>query len=262
MAAISLRIDAPAHHEAFEGNEAVTLRGAFVTPPPDLGGATLFFRWYSSLFSGGETAVEQEKFAINNVEGVEITDPEFAYTPTPPLGIGTHVISFAATDQPGETTAEQEAVQHGGVTGGAEGDGRCIIHVFRANLISPPNNAVLSRAGSTLEAEAPATWGVETDTPGVFTPNDEYHKHNRLRYRWQFTPAGAPANRQPLAFIPEVDELIFDPPQTATERPIVRYQGPLPATLTGGYNLSLHVEDAEEELGGHSTAVTNIQVGP
>ena len=262
MAAISLQIDAPTHNQAFMGNEAVTLRGAFKPPPPDLAGTNLYFRWYSSLFSGGQTAIDQEKFAINSVEGVQITDPEFPYTPAQPLGMGTHVISFAATDQPGETAAEQEAVQHGGMTGGAEGEGQCIIHVFRANLIRPTSNAPLSRANSTLEAEAPATWGVAADTPGDYAPNDEYLKHNRLRYRWQFTPVGAPVNRQPVAFIPEVDELIFDLLETDADRPIVRYQGPLPATLNGGYNLALHVEDAEEQLGGHSMTVTNVQVGP
>ncbi len=262
MAAIGLRIEEPVHNTAFTGNQAVTLRGAITQQPPEAAQVSFHFRWYSSVFSGDQDDITQEKFAINNVEGVAITDPGFSYSPNPPLGMGTHVISFAATDQPGETSAEQAAVQHGGVTGGSEGAGQCIIHIFRANLVKPTNNELLSRATSTLDAEAPATWGMGTGTPHVYAPNAEYHKHNRLRYRWQFTPVGAPFNRPPIVLTPAVDELIFLPPPEAGPLPLVRYGAPLPADLTAGYNLTLHVDDIQGVLGGDSMTVTNIQVGP
>lgn len=263
MTAIGLKIEEPAHNAAFIGSQMINMRGAVTQSQPETGNVKLYFRWYSSLFSGDDATIKAQKFAINNVQGVEITDPTIAFTPDPPLGLGTHTISFAATDQKGETSAEQEAVNHGGLTGGGKGNGQCIIHVFRANIISPAANALLSRNGAMMDAEAPAAWGVATDKPDIYALNTEYHKVNRLQYRWQFTPVGAPAGRRPVDFTPTLDQLTFVVlPAPAPVRTIVRYQGPLYDELTGGYDLTLHVEDNQEKLGGHSMTITNVQVGP
>jgi hypothetical protein len=262
MSAVGLAIVEPTHNRAFTGTPSVTFRGELTDVPEEVEGVTLYYRWYSSLFSGSEVDIAQERFAMNVVEGVVLTDPESAYIPAQPLGIGTHVISFATTDQSDETAAAQEAVQHGGVTGGAEGDGQCIIHVFKANLLTPGSGALLSRASSILEAESPALWGIEIDGTGVYEPNEEYHKLNRLQYRWTFTPVGAPSGRATVDFVPTVAQLVFQQPATATEVKRLRYQGALPSELTGRYNLTLHVEDKEGQLGGHTMTVTNIQVGP
>ena len=260
MSAVGLAIVEPTHNHAFTGTPSVTFRGELTDVPDEVEGVTLFYRWYSSLFSGSEEDIEQKRFAMNAVRGVVITDPNSAYIHE--LGVGTHIISFATTDQKDETDEAQEAVQHGGVTGGAEGDGQCIIHVFKANLLAPGNNALLSRANSTLEAESPALWGIEIDGAGVYVPNEEYHKLNRLQYRWRFTPVGPPAGRTTVNFVPAVEDLVFQQPATATEVKRLRYQGPLPNELTWQYNLTLHVEDKEGQLGGHTMTVTNIQVGP
>jgi len=262
MSAIGLSIVEPAHNAAFTGVPSVIFRGAVTQLPDEVVDVVFYFRWYSSLFSGSEADIEQERFAMNSVDGVVLTDAGSAYIPAQPLGVGTHVISFAATDQPDETSASQEAVQHGGVTGGSEGEGQCVIHVFKANLITPVAGAILSRANSTLEAEAPVAWGVESDGTGVYVPNADYRKLNRLQYRWRFTPVGAPPNRRPVNFVPDVEEWAFVPAETAGEVTRLRYQGPLPSTLNGGYSLTLHVEDSQGELGGDAMTVANIQVGP
>lgn len=244
----------------------MTFRGALTEEvPEDVAGVTLYYRWYSSLFSGNETDIEQERFAMNVVEGVILTDPATEYSHA--LGVGTHAISFAATDQQDETTAAQETVLHGGVTGGAEGDGQCLIHVFKANLLSPRNNVPLSRANATLVAEAPTLWGVKIGNTGIYEPNADYHKINRLQYRWHFTPDGAPSGRREVDFVPALEALAFREPDDDFPFTHLRYEGPLPGELTGRYNLTLHVEglavEGKEDIPGeHTMTVTNIQVGP
>jgi hypothetical protein len=259
MSAIGLGIVEPAHNAAFTGTPSVTFRGKVTLLPDELAGVTLYYRWYSSLFSGSGEDIADKRFAMNDVGHIVLTDPGTAYVQT--LGMGTHVISFAATDQPDETSASQAAVQHGGVTGGSEGDAQCVIHVFRANLLAPAAGDLLSRANSTLEAEAPALWGIKIAEPDIYEPNEEYHKLNRLQYRWRFAPVGAPPNRPAVNFAPSLQDLKFltEPAAPVTR---VRYQGTLPNTLNGQYTLTLHVEDKEGELGEHTMTVANIQVGP
>ena len=182
-----------------------------------------------------------------------LTDPADPFPTT--LGLGTHVITFAAVDQAGETDADLAAIQHGGVTGGSDGDIQCLVHVFIANLIAPLNGAALSRALSVLEAAAPSSWGQATDTAGLYELNDLYHEINRLRYRWEFVPVGPPAGRATIDFIPDDDEYIFDP-DTDPTTPRIRYAGALPAALNAAYTLNLHVEDIEGALGGDQASIS------
>jgi hypothetical protein len=247
MSAVELQIVTPAHDTAIVGSPPVTFKGAITPLPEELAGVTLYYRWYSSLFPA-----DKDRYSIHPIALTNPGDP-LVWTP----GLGTHVISFAATDRPGETEADLDAVQHGGVTGGSEGDGQCLIHVFRANLVAPTDGAALNQAHSTLEAEAPALWGRPTDTEGVYEPNPDYHDLNRLLYRWEFVPLGAPVNRNTVNFIPALEQLTFDPEPNASLGPIViRYQGALPAELNGQYTLTLHVEDKNGILGGDQTSLT------
>jgi hypothetical protein len=245
MAAVELEIVVPACDTSYCGEVTVELKGAIKELPAELQAATLYYRWYSNLFVGNP---DEERFSINQAA---LTDPEQPYSTT--LGIGSHVLTLAATDRPGESAADQEAVQHGGVCGGAKGDSRCVVHVFVANMLwSVPVPPVLSRNACTLEAEAPSQWGMPGN--GDMVPNDTYHDEdvNRLQYRWRFEPIGPPAGRSPFELVPSLEQLTFVATEEDDEPVRVRYQGPLDSSMIGDYDLILFVEDRLGELGGDS----------
>jgi hypothetical protein len=249
MSAIQLTIvQPPAPETVIVGAAAgaVSLAAAIAGPlPQELAGVSLFYRWYSSLFPAAK-----DRYSLN-VAG--LTDPSPAFVAT--LKVGTHVITLAATDQSAETDAAQDQTRHGGVTGGSQGNSRRLIHALVANPVTPsPAGPVptLSKASSTLEAEAPLQWGRKIGTTNHYQPNPDYHAINRIRYRWRFTPLGGPAGRHAADLVPSLDQLEFDPDPPADPRPVVRYQGRLPDTLdTGNYTLTLRVEDLTNDLAGH-----------
>jgi hypothetical protein len=250
MAVVGIQIVEPEHDAAFIGSGSVTLRGSITDKPAELKNVALYYRWYSSLY-----VAEKDHYAIDdNVQ----SHPGTSFSPT--LGLGSQAITLAATDRPFETDADLEAVQHGGMTGGSEGDAPCVIHVFIANLIELLDGDTLNRASSTLQAEAPGLWGKEADTPSGFELNDDYHALNRLQYRWEFVPTGPPAGRATIDFIPDIEQYMFDPITDQTT-PRIRYEGALPAALTAAYTLNLHVEDIDGILGGDQTGV-NVMVTP
>jgi len=245
MSAVELQIVEPAHDKAFFGDASVTFRGAITLPLPDaLAEVTLYYRWYSSLFAGDAT---NNRFSINEVA---LTSPDSPHTKE--LGVGTHVISFAAIDQPGETAADLEAAQHGGVTGGSVGEGQCLIHVFKANIVAPLDGGTLHKATDALEAEAPMAWGKPVEEDSGYEPNLDYDKVNRLQYRWVLVPTGAPPGRHTITLIPTLVQLTFDP---ETDPVVIRYSGPFPADLDGNYTLNLYVEDKQGTLGGHQASI-------
>lgn len=244
MSVVELEITQPAHDTPFFGNSSITFRGATTDLPQELAGVPLYFRWYSSLFPA-----EKDRYSINLTAFSNPDDP-LVWTPGP----GTHVITFAVTDQPGETDADLEAVQHGGVTGGSDGDSQCIVHVFKADMVAPVGSPALDKASSILEAEAPALWGKPTDTEGVYELNSDYHDLNRLQYRWEFVPSGSLAGRNTINFIPAPEQYTFIPPEDPDLEPtVIHYEGALPADLDGQYTLFLHVEDKDGVLGGDRT---------
>jgi hypothetical protein len=250
MAVVDIQITAPAHDTGFFGTGQVSFQGTVTALPAELDGVALYYRWYSSLFPA-----EKGRYAMNPDA---LTDPAGPYEGA--LGVGTHVITLAAFDRPGETDADLDAVAHGGMTGGSDGDDKCVIHVFIADIIFPGDGAVLSRSGSTLEARAPVLWGKPDDDTGLFAPNDDYHALNRLRYRWEFQPLGRPAGRNTVSFTPALEDYTFIP-ETDPSMTRIRYGGALPPELTGQYALVLHVEDSQETLGGH-TASIRVTVTP
>ena len=168
MSAIQLTIvQPPAPETVIVGAAAgaVSLAAAIAGPlPPELAGVSLFYRWYSSLFPAAK-----DRYSLNVVG---LTDPSQAFVA--PLKVGTHVITLAASDQSAETDAAQNHTRHGGVTGGSQGNSRRIIHALVANPVTPsPAGPVplLSKAGSTLEAEAPLQWGRNIGNTNNYEPN-------------------------------------------------------------------------------------------
>lgn len=211
--------------------------------PADLAGVGLFYRWYSNLFPS-----QKDRYSIN---AAALGDPAVPFDA--PLGVGTHVITLAASDQAGETESAQNATRHGGVTGGPQGEKRCVIHLFRATLVAPQPNASLNRASTTLEldAEAPLQWWrTKPGSTNAHEPDPGYREINRIRYRWRFTPNPADG-RAAADLVPSVEALVR-PPGAASR---VRYPGPLPSGLgTGNYTLTLRVEDRNDPNVGHQTS--------
>lgn len=234
MAAVGLHIVEPENDAAYMGNTTVTFRGRLTDRPPELADVPLFYRWYSSL--NPDAASGRYSMSVT-----ALSDAETPFPSPSALAMGSHVITFAASDRAGETDADLEAIQHGGVTGGPDGDGRCVIHVFKALIVEPVGGNV-PRAGLTVEAEAPASWGRPVN--GDYELNEDYQKYNRLRYRWRFEPTGVPSGRPTLEFIPAPGDFGFD---ASTEPVRVTYQPALPAAATGPYRIVLFVEDALDE---------------
>lgn len=255
MPAISLNILEPASDTGYFGSPAVTLRGAVIEPPKELENVILYYRWYSSI----NIEARLDHYAINETA---LTDPGTPFSTL--LGVGSHIITFAVSDRPGQTAAEMEAMRHGGVTGGFAGDARCVIHVFKAKIIAPVENSILHKNNETLIAEAPLIWGrVKPGTdPVQFEMNAEYDKVDRLKYRWEFVPIGLSDGRQTVNFVPAKNEYIFEEYvlDQNSKLMVIRYTGPLPDNLNGDYQMILHVEDRENKLGGHQATITNCTV--
>jgi hypothetical protein len=244
MSAVELTIVQPANGTVFsQGETQVRMVGQVGELPAELVGVGLFYRWYSSLFPS-----QKDRYSIN---ANALNDPAAPFDA--PLGVGSHVITLAASDQAGETESAQNATRHGGVAGGPEGEKQCVIHLFRATLVAPQPNATLNRTSTTLEldAEAPLQWWrTKPGTTNVFEINPDYREINRIRYRWRFAPNPADG-RAAADLVPSVEALIR--PLGATSR--VRYQGPLPSGLgTGNYTLTLRVEDRNDPNVGHEVS--------
>ncbi|HEX6710234.1 MAG TPA: hypothetical protein VF068_07860 [Rubrobacter sp.] len=243
LSAVELTIVQPQNGAVFfEGETQVRMVGQVGELPAELVGVGLFYRWYSSLFPS-----QKDRYSINvNALG----NPAAPFDA--PLGVGSHVISLAASDQAAETESAQNATRHGGIAGGSQGEKQCVIHLFRATLVAPQPNAILNRANSTLDAEAPLQWGrKKAGAANVFEPNPDYHGINRIRFRWSFSPSPADG-RAAKDFVPSVETLTFVPPGAM---PLVRYAGPLPSGLgTGNYTLTLRVEDKNDQNVGHQTS--------
>ncbi len=214
MSAVALTIVQPQNGATFsQGETQVRMVGRVEELPAELVGVGLFYRWYSSLFPS-----QKDRYSIN-VNA--LSDPAAPFDA--PLGVGSHVISLAASDQAAETESAQNATRHGGVTGGSEGEKQCVIHLFRATLVAPQSNATLNRTSTTLEldAEAPLQWWrTKPGTTDVYELNPDYHEINRIRYRWRFAPNPADG-RAAADLVPSVETLTRPP--GAMSR--VRYAG-------------------------------------
>jgi hypothetical protein len=248
MAVVGMKIVEPQNNAAYYGSGgSVVLRGDVNSLPGELDGVQLYFRWYDSFFEA-----DKDRYSVN---AAALTDPQSGYPID--LVLGSHAITLAAADVAGETDADLEAVQHGGMTGGGDGDNACVVHVLIANMMPPATP--MSRAGSVLEAEAPVLWGQPIPETPDFKLNETYHAINRLLYRWEFQPSGGPAGRSTVNFIPADNEYVYFPPADPIPA-LIRYAGRLPDELDGNYTLRLHVEDAQGELGGHTGAAVAVTI--
>ncbi len=244
MAAVDLTIVQPPNGAVFaQGETQVRMTGQVGELPAELAGVALYYRWYSSLFPS-----QEDRYSIN---ATALGDPAVPFDA--PLGVGTHVITLAASDQQGETESAQNATRHGGVTGGPQGETQRVIHLVRATLVSPQPNTTLNRSSNTLELDAEAPlhwWRTKPGTTDVYELNPDYHEINRIRYRWRFAPT--PADGRPAADLVPSVEALLRPPGPASR---VRYPGPLPSGLgTGNYTLTLRVEDKNDPGVGHEAS--------
>jgi hypothetical protein len=231
MAVVSLQILEPAHASDRVGSGAIRLRGTVAST----GHPQLFFKWYSSLVPppGGS-----KDASIRVPAGGDPVD----FTPAAGLPVGSQVITFSAKDVAGETAAELAASQNAGMAGGpiaAANPAPCVIHVYLASIVLPAAGTILSKASATLRASAPRRWS-----------EAEYQQINTLRFRWRFTPSGAPAGRPSADLVPVLSQLAFD-----ANAQTVTCVGPLPAALgTGNYSLTLRVEKISNPALGHEVS--------
>lgn len=242
MSAVELTIVQPQNGAVFfQGETQVRMVGQVGELPAELVGVSLFYRWYSSLFPS-----QKDRYSIN---ANALSDPAAPFDA--PLGVGSHVISLAASDQAAETESAQNATRHGGIAGGSQGEKQCVIHLFRATFVAPQPNATLNRTSATLDAEAPLQWWrTKPGTTDVYELNPDYHEINRLLYRWLFEPN--PADGRASAVLTPPVETLTRPSGTASR---VRYAGPLPSGLgTGNYTLKLRVEDKNNPNVGHQVS--------
>ena len=237
MAFVELTIVRPTKGQVFvlplQGSAPIAFEGA-AQLPTSLRNVRMYYRWYSSL----NPAVNDQPacYALN---ATALTAAGQVYH-HPDLPMGSQVIALAASDQPAE--ADIAHSQHGGVTGGADQSGNGhLIHVLRAKILAPGSSA--SRAGLRLQAEAPWAWEYH-----------EYHRTNRLRYRWVLTPLGTATTpqgnpRPTLAWTPTRGEMGFTR-ATAGQPPAVSIARTLPAEAIGRYEVLLFVEDVDNPVAG------------
>ncbi len=198
MAFIKLSIEEPRTNDPndanYKVNQEVNFRGSIVKPE-ELPDVPLFYRWYSSF----NTDVNKEQYAMSPA----LESAEEIYTRRISQ-MGSHVITFAVSDQRDEKDVNFNNIQYGGVTGGRPSgypeEQPCIIHVFKANIVEPHDNQHLPRTDLKLIAEAPLLW------------NDaHYQEINRLAYCWKLESLeGTPdesfnsgiLNQTQLSFIP------------------------------------------------------------
>jgi hypothetical protein len=228
MGVINLAILEPINGASFVGSGSVRLRGQVLSS----GHPPLFFKWYSSLVAPIPPSTDASIPLPGGADPLDFT---------PPLPLGSQVLTLAAKDQPGESEPELQRVADAGMAGGPPGTAPtpCLIHVLIANLREPAAaGAPLSKASGPLAAQAPPLW-----------PEATYQARNDLQFRWRFTPVGPPAGRATAEFVPA---LVFDP---SGSPPVVRYTGPLPAQLgTGTYRLTLRVERISNTAVGHEVS--------
>jgi hypothetical protein len=265
MAALAVKIVAPLKDAVLRGPDRIRLVGAGpALLPPGLAAGDLRYRWYSSLhpLEKNPTSYSLNATALAHPPAAIVEPSDVPPSPLPDwwrsLSPGTHALTFAVSDQAGEDAAAQAAVRSGGVTGGAVGESACLVHVLRAQLLTPSAGATLAKRRSTFEVGGPLLW---------CTP--EYQNVNRLRYRFRFRPASA-AGGNAVDLLPPFGSFVPDPVKDMPDR--VRYAGPwepvarrpgaagepdkpaclrwtgaLPSTLAAGtYMLSLRVEDARD----------------
>ena len=212
----------------FEGSE-----------PSEINRTPLFFRWYSSLNTAADARVH--RYSVNEAA---LTSPSEVYSYSN-IPMGSHVIAFAASDQPSEANILNSV--YGGATGGANKDGNgYLIHVLKANILSPDDGATVS-TGFEFKAEAPWAW-----------KDLDYQKYNGLRYRWKFDPL--PANRPTLDF-PSPDMTFHDANATKNTPAMLVFKPVFPPTAIGAYKVTLYVQGmVDSQVKGEATDRREISI--
>lgn len=277
MAYVELAIVSPENNHALQGGQTARFTGELVNLPNEVLGQPLYYRWYSSLYEPKLDA-DNKPYYFSIEQNVQTrADQEFTWAP----GIGSHAITFAVTDRPGEGKDDLQAILHGGVAGGAsEGDSQRLLHVFWAVPLPPEGDlGALPANNLRLIGAAPAAWGTpkSNTTPVEFELNRDYHAYNRLRYRWEVIPDDP--NARSFEYTPPADELdfgfysTFNPAiqPTTKEKPnpldvyVVHWRPPASDldVLDGGYFLVLHVEDKHQPEGiGHHQDRIHVTIQP
>ena len=243
MDVVDLRIDQPSHEQVFVGTGDVTLRGQVLSTRHEP--APLFFKWYSSI--DGELSTANQAIAS--------------------LTVGSHIITFTAQDKSDagvpddQLVALYQSIQHIGMAGGPPelAEIPCVVHVFIANMLTPVPIGPpppLSKSNPILEAQVPLQWANYDSSSETYDGlNPDYHKVNRIRYRWFLRRIGPPPGPLIELDLQDGDALQFIPSSDAPGEEVakLRYIGTLPGTVVVGesYNVTLRVEDLDDSTVGH-----------
>lgn len=236
MPFIDLKIEKPKDGEVFIGSPTIKFFGTRImtagTPEEDVE-APLFYRWYSSSVAKyDETKKQVLGYSMHSAALTDLTVP-FEYD----LSIGSHVITFAASDRSGESDNDFNAMSQGGVTGGDRSALRpCVIHVLIARIVGITDGDEISRISVTLKALAPSVWD-----------DENYQEYNHLAYIWILTPEQDPdyPNQTRPTFKSAalgVSKLTFNVGRGG-EPHTVSYQPVLTSEFEGNYLLELRVVD-------------------
>lgn len=254
-----MKIVKPAHGQGFNSDAQVEFSGLIDPPLPlELENVDLYYRWYSSLFKS-----TKNRFSMNDPAR---QDPSIPFWTK--LGMGTQVITLAASDVPGESKDDQKNITHFGVTGGNGETSPCVIHVFKAVIIGSIESIDPTETTGQkikIRVAGPIAWNIWNPKRELFEHNQDYHSINRLKYEFILEPVGSPAGRPTVPLNPEPGDLVVD---TEVDDPNDIDPGrllyssvlgdPLPQgrKLTGLYKLRLFVKDKNGDLEGDETSAS------
>lgn len=238
MALIKLRIikPDPADVKPIIGAPAeVTFIGAATLPDNS---AKLYYRWYASSVVRLSSDNKILGYSMHE-NAFENASMEYKHK----LGLGSHVITFAVSDQQDEKQQDFDNIRNAAVTGGRLGDSACVIHVYAARIVGL--SSAISKTNLKLSAEAPAEWDakyLDVETNQYIFP---YQEINQLAYHWKLEPLGDPPGRSThdSGSLDHGDQLTFSLKDDI--HPIVTYQPDLSSTLEndfeGPYRITLSV---------------------
>lgn len=240
MGGPTLAIVSPAHRSRWRWGDKIVLQGDGDT-------SGLYCRWYANFAKVDFSKPDKPQYALLNVskpsDSHELTEQDYR--------MGSHLIVLAATDQPTETLAALELVRHSVVTGGKGGKdcaGACIIHIFKANILSPLDNATITGDKVDLIAEAPLLWC-----------DPDYQNYNHLQFEWRVT-ATAKGPDQEFVFQIDPDEFAFGFDEADTPCCMARCDLPDRDAFAPPYTFELRVVDkCEPTYVGATDTVTGVQ---
>lgn len=284
---LELIIDAPTNDAVFVGSGdatsvAVDFKGHTANAPS---GVTLYYKWYSSLYLAPDA--NHVPLNASDSTGKPLQPPNYtAIQCQQLLGVGSHTITFTASDQEADTQKALANIKVSAMAGGPPPAAKspCVIHVLVAQPVWPTpaqqvlhlnrsDGSVIGMTDTTgasvsgLQAAAPIKWNrlkvvKQTGKDDTYVPelDPDYQAINRISYVWIFTPVGAPVSTEKVILRPKPEDLKFLASDKDQKFPRLAYRARLPDQLVANtqYQVSLRVEDSKDASKRHTASKTQI----